>query len=569
MRRNLNKVFPDHWSFLIGEIALYSFIVLLLTGIYLTLFFDPCNVEIIYDGSYVPLKGVEMSRAYASTLEISFDVRAGLVFRQIHHWAALVFVASIVVHLLRVFFTGAYRKPREVNWLIGVGLLTLGMVEGFAGYSLPDDLLSGTGLRIAASIAQSIPIIGTWASFLLFNGEFPGEDFIPRLYVVHILLVPGILLALIGAHLGILWHQKHTDFPGPGKTEDNVVGHRVFPVFAVKSGGFFMLIFAVLALLGGLAQINPIWTFGPYDPAKVSAASQPDWYIGFLDGSTRLMPPWEFRGLGHTVPALVWPTLILPGVLFTLLALYPFLEAKFTGDKKSHNLLQRPREAPTRTALGAMAVSFYLVLWISGGNDIIAHTFSISLNAMTWAGRIGLHRHSADRVQGHEDDLHRAEQAGRRDRVARRRDRHHPPAPVAASSSRTTGRSRRRCSDYPMVPTRPAGAAEPGRQRQRARDGAGPAGRQGRHRVLRRGEEGARRARHRPAVGNQAPRHTARHATRHGTARTEGGPTKTRWGRPGLSRRTTLLANSPQLCRATAPKRRSGGPGRHGDSCRS
>ncbi|WP_242423735.1 cytochrome b N-terminal domain-containing protein, partial [Frankia sp. EI5c] len=196
--------------------------------------------------------------------------------------------------------------------------------------------------------------------------------------------------ALIGAHMGILWHQKHTDFPGPGKTEHNVVGHRVFPVFAVKSGGFFMLTFAVLALLGGLAQINPIWTFGPYDPAKVSSASQPDWYIGFLDGSTRLMPPWEFRGLGHTIPALLWPTAILPGVLFTLAALYPFLEAKFTGDRASHNLLQRPRETPTRTALGVMSLSFYLVLWISGGNDIIAHTFSISLNAMTWAGRIGL-----------------------------------------------------------------------------------------------------------------------------------------------------------------------------------
>jgi ubiquinol-cytochrome c reductase cytochrome b subunit len=390
LRANFNKVFPDHWSFMIGEIALYSFIVLLLTGIYLTLFFDPSNVEVIYHGSYVPLKGVEMSRAYASTLDISFDTRAGLVFRQIHHWAALLFVASIVVHLFRVFFTGAYRKPREINWLIGVGLLVLGILEGFAGYSLPDDLLSGTGLRIASSIAQSIPVIGSWASFLVFDGEWPGNNFLPRLYVVHILLVPGILLALIGAHLGILWHQKHTDFPGPGKTEDNVIGHRVFPVFAVKSGGFFMMVFAALALLGGLAQINPIWAFGPYDPSKVSSASQPDWYIGFLDGSTRLMPPWEFRGLGHTIPAVFWPTVILPGILFTLLALWPWIEAKFTGDREMHNLLQRPREAPTRTALGAMSISFYIVLWISGGNDVIAKTFSISLSAMTWAGRIGI-----------------------------------------------------------------------------------------------------------------------------------------------------------------------------------
>jgi ubiquinol-cytochrome c reductase cytochrome b subunit len=390
LRENLNKVFPDHWSFMIGEIALYSFVILLLTGIYLTLFFDPSNTEVIYHGSYVPLKGVEMSRAYASTLDISFDVRAGLIFRQIHHWAAVLFVASIMVHLFRVFFTGAYRKPREINWLIGVGLLILGTLEGFAGYSLPDDLLSGTGLRIAASIAQSIPVIGTWASFLVFDGKWPGTNFLPRLYVVHILLVPGLLLALIGAHLGILWFQKHTDFPGPGKTEDNVIGHRVFPVFAVKSGGFFMMVFAMLALLGGLAQINPIWAFGPYDPSKVSAASQPDFYIGFLDGSTRLMPPWEFRGFGHTIPAVFWPTVILPGILFTLLALWPWLESLYTGDREVHHLLQRPRENPTRTAIGVMSITFYLVLLLSGGNDVIAKTFSISLNAMTWAGRIGL-----------------------------------------------------------------------------------------------------------------------------------------------------------------------------------
>jgi ubiquinol-cytochrome c reductase cytochrome b subunit len=390
IRRNINKVFPDHWSFMIGEIALYSFVVLLLTGIYLTLFFDPSSTEVVYNGSYVPLKGVTMSRAYASTLDISFDTRAGLVFRQIHHWAALIFVAAIVVHLCRVYFTGAFRKPREINWLIGVGLLTLAILEGFAGYSLPDDLLSGTGLRIAASIAQSIPIIGTWFEFLVFNGQFPGNGFIPRLYVIHILLVPGILLALIGAHLGILWHQKHTDFPGPGKTEDNVVGHRVLPVFAAKSTGFFMLTFAMLAALGGLAQINPIWMFGPYNPADVSAASQPDWYIAFLDGSTRLMPPWEWRGWGHTVPAVFWPTIVLPGILFTLLGLVPWIDAKFSGDHEAHNLLQRPRETPVRTAWGAMSLTFFAVLWISGGNDVIAKTFDISLNAMTWAGRIGL-----------------------------------------------------------------------------------------------------------------------------------------------------------------------------------
>ncbi len=387
LRKSFNKVFPDHWSFLLGEIALYSFVVLLLSGTYLTLFFDPSQTETIYHGSYAPLEGVPMSLAYASTVHLSFDVRAGLIFRQIHHWAALLFVASIIIHLLRVFFTGAFRKPRETNWLIGVTLLVLALLEGFAGYSLPDDLLSGTGLRIMYSVILSIPVAGTWLGYLIFGGQFPGSGLIPRLYVTHILLVPGILLALISAHLGIMWHQKHTQFPGPGRTEHNVVGHRFFPHFMAKSGGFFMLVFGMCALLGGLAQINPVWLYGPYDPSQVSAASQPDFYIGFLDGSTRLFLPWEFRGAGVSLSPLFWPTVVMPGILFTLLALYPMLERRFTGDNEIHNLLERPRDNPTRTGIGAMALAFYGVLMISGGNDVIATTFHISLNAMTWGGR--------------------------------------------------------------------------------------------------------------------------------------------------------------------------------------
>ncbi|MEO6703735.1 MAG: cytochrome bc complex cytochrome b subunit [Jatrophihabitantaceae bacterium] len=389
-RKQLNKVFPDHWSFMMGEIALYSFIILILTGTFLTFFFDASMAEVPYHGSYIPLDGVEMSRAYASTLHISFDVRGGLVMRQIHHWAALLFMASMTIHMFRVFFTGAFRKPRELNWLIGLGLITLGLVEGFAGYSLPDDLLSGTGLRIAEAIVQSIPVIGSWAAFLVFGGKFPGTEIIGRLYIVHVLLVPGILAGLIGAHMALLIKQKHTEFPGPGKTEATVSGERMYPTYGMKAGGFFFIVFAVCAALGGLAQINPVWLFGPYNTAQVSSGSQPDFYIGFLDGSTRLFPSWEIRLFHHTIPPLFWPTLVLPGILFTLAGAYPFLEAKLTGDRDRHNLLQRPRDVPVRTGLGAMAISFYAVLLLSGGNDLIAKAFDISLNAMTWAGRIAL-----------------------------------------------------------------------------------------------------------------------------------------------------------------------------------
>ncbi|MDQ3475741.1 MAG: ubiquinol-cytochrome c reductase cytochrome b subunit [Actinomycetota bacterium] len=390
LRRTLNKVFPEHWSFLLGEIALYSFVILLLTGTYLTFFFDATMQEVVYEGSYAPLRGREMSAAYASSLDISFDVRGGLLMRQIHHWAALLFVAAIFVHMMRIFFTGAFRKPREANWTIGVLLLVLATLEGFTGYSLPDDLLSGTGLRIASAIVLSVPVIGTWAQYAVFGGEFPGDDIIGRFYIAHVLLIPGILLALIAVHLLLLIKQKHTQFPGPGKTETNVVGHRFYPVFMANGGSLFMLVFAVCAALGGLIQMNPIWLYGPYNPAQVSSGSQPDWYVGFLDGSTRLFPAWDISLLGYQIPAIFWPTAVLPGILVTLLLLYPTIERKLTKDNAHHNLLQRPRDVPVRTALGMMVITFYMVLWISGGNDLIADKFNISLNAMTWIGRIGL-----------------------------------------------------------------------------------------------------------------------------------------------------------------------------------
>lgn len=390
LRGLLNKVFPDHWSFLLGEIALFSFIVLLLSGVFLTLFFDPSMKEVAYDGSYLALRGTEMSSAYASSLHLSFEVRGGLFMRQMHHWAALLFMASIVVHMARVFFTGAFRKPREINWVIGVLLFLLGFFAGFTGYSLPDDGLSGTGLRIASAIMLSLPVIGTWLSAAIFGGEYPGEFIIGRFYIAHVLLIPGILLALISVHLGIVFKQKHTQWPGPMRTNENVVGERMFPRYAMKQGGFFMAVFGVIALMAGMFQINPIWNFGPYRAAEVSSASQPDWYVMFMDGLVRLMPNWQIYFGPYSLPPLFWPAVVGLGALFTLPLLYPWLEARKLKDTKSHHLLQRPRDNPERVGIGMMALSFFLVATLSGANDVIADKFHISLNAMTWAGRIGL-----------------------------------------------------------------------------------------------------------------------------------------------------------------------------------
>lgn len=391
LKKTFNKVFPDHWSFMLGEIALYSFIVLLLSGVYLTLWFKPSMTEVVYNGSYMPLRGVKMSEAYASTLNISFDVRGGLLMRQIHHWAALFFVASISVHLLRVFFTGAFRKPRETNWVIGVVLLVLAVVEGFAGYSLPDDLLSGTGLRIAQAIMLASPLFGSWMAFFVFGGEFPGLDFIPRLYTVHVLLIPLIFLGLIAAHVGMVAYQKHTQYPGPGRTNKNVVGFPLLPVYMAKAGGFFFIVFGVITLLSGIATINPVWLFGPYVPNQVSAGSQPDWYMGFLDGAVRLMPNWELVLFDHTLSLnIMIPAMIMPVVMIGVVVAYPWLEAWATGSKGEHHLLDRPRNMPTRTALGAAFLSFYLVLFIESGNDLIATAFHLSINHITYALRVGV-----------------------------------------------------------------------------------------------------------------------------------------------------------------------------------
>jgi ubiquinol-cytochrome c reductase cytochrome b subunit len=389
-RKGLRKIFPDHASFLLGEVALFCFVILLLTGVFLTLFYRPDSQPVIYEGPYAPLNGQEMSAAYESVLRLSFEVRAGLVMRQIHHWAALVFVVSIVLHMMRVFFTGAFRRPREINWLVGVGLLLFALGMGFTGYSLPDDLLSGTGLRIAYSVLLSVPLVGPYIAFLVFGGEFPTEGIISRLFVMHVMLLPALLIGGIATHVALVVRQKHTQFRGPGRTEHNVVGKPLWPSQTFRSAGLLLLVASLLSFMGGLLQINPIWSYGPFDPTTVSAPSQPDWYIGWLEGALRLFPPIEFTILGVTFPSAFIPGVVIPGVAFGLIALWPFIEQRITGDKDEHQLLDSPRDAPLRTAVGAAGLLFFAVLTLAGGNDVLALTFNVSVSAITWFFRIAL-----------------------------------------------------------------------------------------------------------------------------------------------------------------------------------
>jgi len=388
----LDKIFPDHWSFLLGEIALYSFVILVLTGIFLSLYYVPSASDVIYHGVYKPLDGVKMSAAYASSVDLSFAVRGGLVIRQMHHWAADVFVGSIAVHMSRIFFTGAYRKPRELNWIVGVTLLMLAIINGFLGYSLPDDLVSGTGIRLAFSFVLSIPVVGSYLGFFLFGGNFPGSGvIIPRFFIIHVLILPLVILGLIAAHLGLLVRQKHTQFPGPGRTERNVVGSPMYPTFILKTTGFLFMIAGVLWALGGLVQVNPIWQYGPYQPYKISYAVQPDWYMGWLDGALRIMPSWEFSGFGHTIPFEVFlPTILFPGLTFTLFWIWPFVAAKISGDRAEHHLLDRPRNRPKHTAIGALGLAFYFTLFAASSTDVLANFFHISLNSVLWFFRFAV-----------------------------------------------------------------------------------------------------------------------------------------------------------------------------------
>lgn len=385
------KVFPDHWSFMLGEVALYSFVALVLSGTFLTLFFQPSMAEVTYDGSYLPMQGLHMSTAFASTLDISFDIRGGMLMRQVHHWAALLFIASAGLHMLRIFFTGAFRKPRELNWLIGFFLFILGMGAGFTGYSLPDDLLSGNGLRIIDGMMKGIPLVGTWISFFLFGGEFPGTEIVGRLYMMHIMVIPALIIALVAVHLLFVVLHKHTQYPGPGRKESNVVGYPLMPVYVGKAGGFFFIVFGVIMLIASFFTINPIWNYGPYDPSPVSAGTQPDWYIGFADGMLRLIPPHlQVTGLGGTWMFYILIPMIVLGGFLALVACYPFIEAKVTKDERYHNVLDRPRNAPTRTAIGAAGVTLYAVMWSAASSDVLSTHFHLDVFQLTHFLQISL-----------------------------------------------------------------------------------------------------------------------------------------------------------------------------------
>jgi ubiquinol-cytochrome c reductase cytochrome b subunit len=376
------RAVPTHWSSMFAEIALYSLVIVFLTGIFLTFFFDPSNTVVTYDGSYLPLSGIDMSRALDSTLHISFEVRGGLLVRQAHHWSSLLLLAALGLHLLSMFFTGAFRRPRQLNWLVVFLVFVLSLVGGWTGYALPDDMLSGSGLRIVHGVVLGIPVVGTWLSFLVFGGEFPGTV-IANFYPLHAIVVPLAIIALVGVYVLLVVAQKPAQFAAPGRDDDNVVGVPLLPNYAVRAGGLFFIVFAVVMVISATITINPIWNYGPAAPGEASAGSQPDWYMGFLDGALRLVPPgWEIVLFGRTLSIAILAPLVVVGLFLLLVAVYPFVEAWVTGDKREHHILDRPRNTPVRTSIGVAGVLFYATLWGAASSDLVATHLRLSVESV-------------------------------------------------------------------------------------------------------------------------------------------------------------------------------------------
>ncbi|MGH2914644.1 MAG: cytochrome bc1 complex cytochrome b subunit [Solirubrobacteraceae bacterium] len=393
LRKTLRYIFPDHWSFLLGEIALYAFIVLIATGTYLALFYDDSTAKTVYHGSYIPLDGATMSAAYKSVLQISLSYKAGLLIRQTHHWAADVFVASIVLHLMRVFFTGAFRRPRELTWIVGLILLMVSLLEGFMGYSLVDDLLSGMGIAIGYGVGLSIPIIGGPLMLGIFGAPFPGTSlFFSRLYIMHVFLIPALLGTLIAVHLALIAARHHTQFKESVRhTQKRIIGVPMFPGQVPRSLALMFFTVAILFLLGGLVQVNPIWQWGPFEPWLGTNGAQPDWYLGWLIGALRLMPNFDVV-IGHftLIPNPFWGGVAFPGVVFTILLAFPWIEKRVTRDRGVHNLADRPRDAPLRTAFGVSLLSWVFLIFIFGAADRIYVLWGITYNVQLMIFRIGI-----------------------------------------------------------------------------------------------------------------------------------------------------------------------------------
>ncbi len=382
----LGKAFPAEDSFLLGEVALFTFLILVLTGVFLGFFYEPSTSEVTYEGSVARYQAEDLPAAFVSVLHITYDIPYGMFLRRMHHWAAHLFVASIGLHMLRVFFTGAYRNPRELNWLVGGVLALLAIFAAYTGYSLPFDEFASTATGIGYSIAKSVPIFGGVLSKIVFGGEYPSSATVPRFYFLHVFIIPAAIAIMIAIHMALLVRQKHTeatrdeDVVGESVVEKDddsyIVGLPLYPNQTAVSAVVFFLTLATLSLLAGFLPVHNVAEYGPNDPSSTPTLIMPDWFLMWVFGFLKLMPAW----LSFTIPILditvsteFLSGIVLPGIVFLLVFAWPFIDYR----KTPTHFTVDPISRPWQTAVGVAAVVFIMIASIGGMNNILADIINV------------------------------------------------------------------------------------------------------------------------------------------------------------------------------------------------
>ena len=387
-RKVANKVFPHNWSFLLGEVAVISLVILVATGFFLTFFYRPSTELTAYDGSNPLFAGRALPGAFESIVRLSDDVPGGLFVRRVHRGASHLFIASIVLHMLRVLLTGAFRKPREVNYHLGIALFALALGEGFLGYSLPYDSLAGTGIRIAYSELLSLPFVGDQVAFWVFGGEFPTGDIVPRFYILHVLVLPLAILGLVGLHVALVVRQRHTQFPKRGIDGHRwIVGKPLWPAQFAESTTLVLWIGGLLALAATFIPWSDVELLGPYIPGEVGNNAQPDWFMFWLEGVLRMFPALEWDLPGFTISGPFVAGVLLPGLVFGALIAYPSIERRVYRLEGPWHVLQNPLDIPLRAAWAIGTFSFVLISSAAATNDQLSRMTGIPIERWIWAFR--------------------------------------------------------------------------------------------------------------------------------------------------------------------------------------
>jgi ubiquinol-cytochrome c reductase cytochrome b subunit len=389
-REVARKVFPTHWSFLISEVSLISFAVLVLTGIFLTMFYRASTADVVYTGSASLFAGRDLPAAYESIVRLSHDVPGGLLFRRIHRGASHLFIATIVLHFLRILLTGAFRHPREVNYHLGILLLLTATLSGYTGHNLPYDVLAGTSLRVAYSFLLSIPWVGEQVALWVFDGEFPG-DIIPRIFAMHVFVLPALLVAGITAHMVILVRQKHTQTPERGIDGHRVVyGEPLWPSQFQTTATLAVFVGAMLVTAALLVPWSDVDLHGPYRIARASNASHPDWFLFWVEGALRLYPALEIDVLGTSISGPFLVGIALPLALIAVMFAYPFIERRFHPSPGMHHVLQHPLDVPGRAGIVTAVGSFLVLLTLAAGHDVAARVTQTPIETVTVVLRVAV-----------------------------------------------------------------------------------------------------------------------------------------------------------------------------------